>query len=66
MSVPASTSGVLQNSAQAADHALDLLRLEARLPPLLSVIAGMVDLIGSSWLSPLRPSVQAHSISRRR
>jgi uncharacterized membrane protein YoaK (UPF0700 family) len=46
MSVPASTSGVLQNSAQAADHALDLLRLEARLPPLLSVIAGMVDLIG--------------------
>src|SRR5262249_56893497 len=29
-----------------ADEATELLRLEKRLPPLLSVIAGMVDLIG--------------------
>jgi len=46
MSTPASPSGVLQNSSHPADHAPYLLRLEARLPPLLSVIAGMVDLIG--------------------
>ena len=46
MSTPASPSGVLQNSADPADYAPYLLRLEARLPPLLSVIAGMVDLIG--------------------
>src|ERR1700756_5790893 len=34
------------NSADPADDAVELTRLEERLPPLLSVIAGMVDLTG--------------------
>ena len=46
MSAPASSSAVIENAAHPADNASQLLRLEARLPPLLSVIAGMVDLIG--------------------
>jgi len=37
---------IVPNSAHPADDAAELLRLEARLPPLLSVIAGMVDLTG--------------------
>src|SRR5712692_8069348 len=37
---------IVPNSAHPADDAVDLARLEARLPPLLSVIAGMVDLTG--------------------
>jgi len=46
MSTPASSSAVIKNSADPTDNAPHLLRLEGRLPPLLSVIAGMVDLIG--------------------
>jgi uncharacterized membrane protein YoaK (UPF0700 family) len=37
---------LLRNRADPADDAAELSRLEARLPPLLSVIAGMVDLTG--------------------
>ncbi len=37
---------IVPNSAHPADDAAELSRLEARLPPLLSVIAGMVDLTG--------------------
>ena len=37
---------MLQRSANSADDAAELSRLEARLPPLLSVIAGMVDFTG--------------------
>jgi uncharacterized membrane protein YoaK (UPF0700 family) len=37
---------MLQRSADSLDHAAELSRLEARLPPLLSVIAGMVDFTG--------------------
>src|SRR6516165_10619461 len=41
----AESSATLQNRVQ-ADAAVELSRLEARLPPLLSIIAGMVDLTG--------------------
>jgi hypothetical protein len=37
---------MLQSSADTLDDAAELSRLEARLPPLLSVIAGMVDFTG--------------------
>ena len=37
---------MLQSSADSLDDAAELSRLEARLPPLLSVIAGMVDFTG--------------------
>src|SRR6267154_814053 len=37
---------IVPNSAHPADDTAELSRLEARLPPLLSVIAGMVDLTG--------------------
>src|SRR5713226_5258810 len=46
MSTLARSSAVLRNWAHPADDAVELSRLEARLPPLLSVIAGMVDLTG--------------------
>src|SRR5215813_1353013 len=46
MSAPARSSKVIENSAHPTANASDLLRLEARLPPLLSIIAGMVDLTG--------------------
>src|SRR5712672_857660 len=46
MSTLARSSAALRNSAHPADDAVELSRLEARLPPLLSVIAGMVDLTG--------------------
>jgi len=42
----ARSSAALRDSAHPADDAIKLSRLEARLPPLLSVIAGMVDLTG--------------------
>ena len=42
----AESSAALQNRVQQADGAAELSRLEARLPPLLSIIAGMVDLTG--------------------
>src|SRR5215470_2254736 len=42
----ARSSATLQNRARQADDAVELSRLEARLPPLLSIIAGMVDLTG--------------------
>ncbi|MBR0971292.1 MULTISPECIES: DUF1275 family protein [Bradyrhizobium] len=41
---------MLQRSADSSDDAVELSRLEARLPPLLSVIAGMVDFTGFSTL----------------
>src|SRR5262245_40685085 len=44
MSTLARGSGAIGSAA--ADDAVHLSRLEARLPPLLSVIAGMVDLTG--------------------
>src|ERR1700730_12006149 len=40
------TTDAIHPSRHASDEALALSRLEARLPPLLSVIAGMVDLTG--------------------
>jgi len=40
------TSDTIHPSRHPSDDALTLARLEARLPPLLSVIAGMVDLTG--------------------
>ena len=46
MSTLAGSPAALQNRAHPADDAVELSRLEARLPPLLSVIAGMVDLTG--------------------
>jgi uncharacterized membrane protein YoaK (UPF0700 family) len=46
MSTLARSSAVLRNRAHPTDDAVELSRLEARLPPLLSVIAGMVDLTG--------------------
>src|SRR5258707_1050784 len=42
----ATTSDAIHPSRHPSDDALTLARLEARLPPLLSVIAGMVDLTG--------------------
>lgn len=45
MSMPA-RSPALRDWTDPADDAAELSRLEARLPPLLSVIAGMVDLTG--------------------
>jgi uncharacterized membrane protein YoaK (UPF0700 family) len=46
MSTLARGSAALRNWAHPADDAVALSRLKARLPPLLSVIAGMVDLTG--------------------
>jgi uncharacterized membrane protein YoaK (UPF0700 family) len=46
MSTLARCAAALRNRAHPADDAVELSRLEARLPPLLSVIAGMVDLTG--------------------
>src|SRR3984957_19530503 len=46
MSMLARNAPALRNLSHPADDAAALLRLEARLPPVLSVIAGMVDLIG--------------------
>src|SRR5882724_7451866 len=46
MSTLTRSSAVLPNIAGPADDAAELSRLEAWLPPLLSVIAGMVDLTG--------------------
>ena len=46
MSTLTRSSAALRNWAHPADDAVELSRLEARLPPLLSVIAGMVDLTG--------------------
>ena len=40
------TTDAIHPSRHSSDDALALSRLEARLPPLLSVIAGMVDLTG--------------------
>jgi len=46
MSTLARGSVALRNWAHPVDYAVEMSRLEARLPPLLSVIAGMVDLTG--------------------
>src|SRR5258706_14113441 len=46
MSTLARSSAALRNWAAPADETAELSRLEARLPALLSVIAGMVDLTG--------------------
>jgi uncharacterized membrane protein YoaK (UPF0700 family) len=46
MSTLARSSAALRNWAHPAEDPVELSRLEARLPPLLSVIAGMVDLTG--------------------
>ena len=46
MSTLARKSAALQNWVHPAEDAVELSRLEARLPPFLSVIAGMVDLTG--------------------
>src|SRR5712672_1256707 len=46
MSTLARSSAAFRNWAYPADDAAELSRLETRLPPLLSVIAGMVDLTG--------------------
>jgi uncharacterized membrane protein YoaK (UPF0700 family) len=46
MSMLARTSDAFRSLVRPPDDATELSRLEERLPPLLSVIAGMVDLIG--------------------
>jgi uncharacterized membrane protein YoaK (UPF0700 family) len=46
MTALARSFATLRNPGDPADEAAELSRLAARLPPLLSVIAGMVDLIG--------------------
>jgi hypothetical protein len=46
MSTLARSSAALPDPSHPADDDVELSRLEARLPPLLSVIAGMVDLTG--------------------
>src|SRR5262249_33872064 len=46
MSTFAKNSAVLRNSGPPANDTAEISRLEWRLPPLLSVIAGMVDLTG--------------------
>jgi uncharacterized membrane protein YoaK (UPF0700 family) len=46
MSTLARSAPAVRNLSHPADDAAALLRLEARLPPVLSVIAGMVDLTG--------------------
>jgi uncharacterized membrane protein YoaK (UPF0700 family) len=46
MTTLARSSAALRNWAHPPDNAVGLSRLEARLPPLLSVIAGMVDVMG--------------------
>ena len=43
---PTEDSGALEATGDPVDRGIELSRLEERLPPLLSVIAGMVDLIG--------------------
>src|SRR6516165_8438493 len=46
MPTPARSPGAPGEVGQPTDDTVELSRLEERLPPLLSVIAGMVDLIG--------------------
>jgi uncharacterized membrane protein YoaK (UPF0700 family) len=46
MSMLARTSDAFRSLVRLPDDATELARLEERLPPLLSIIAGMVDLIG--------------------
>jgi Protein of unknown function (DUF1275) len=46
MLVSARKSGVASNSVTLSDEQAALLRMEDQLPPVLSVIAGMVDLTG--------------------
>jgi uncharacterized membrane protein YoaK (UPF0700 family) len=46
MSMLARSSAALRNSGHSTEQTEELSRLEARLPPVLSVIAGMVDLTG--------------------
>ena len=42
----ANNSGALRAAIDPTEETAELSRLEVRLPPLLSIIAGMVDLIG--------------------
>src|SRR5258707_1815672 len=57
MSTLARSSAALRNWAYSAGDPVELSRLETRLPPLLSVIAGMVDLTGFFTLGHI---VSAH------
>ena len=79
MSTLARSSAALRNWAAPVDETAELSRLEARLPALLSVIAGMVDLTGFFtwaifsppmspailWLLPLRRCMAVRSIRRK-
>jgi uncharacterized membrane protein YoaK (UPF0700 family) len=56
MSTLARSSALLRNWAHPADDAVQVSHLEARLPPLLSVIAGMVDLTGFFTLGHTFPA----------
>ena len=55
----AGSPDALGGSHHPADDTTELLRLEERLPPLLSVIAGMVDLTGFFTLGNIF-TAQAH------
>lgn len=61
MSTLARSSAALRNWAAPADETTELSRLEARLPALLSVIAGMVDLTGflpwAIFSPPMSPAI---------
>jgi uncharacterized membrane protein YoaK (UPF0700 family) len=56
MATVAKRAAAPETWTHSADDAADLARLEARLPPLLSVIAGMVDLMGFFKLGSVFPA----------
>ena len=64
MLISARNSEVASNSAAPSDEQAALLRMEEQLPPVLSVIAGMVDLTGFFMLGKDRKSTRLNSSHR--